>query len=55
MKTYKLYNDDCFDVMSKFDDNSIDCIITDPPYFLSNDGITVRVVRWFQLTKEHGM
>ena len=40
MKTYKLYNDDCFDVMSKFDDNSIDCIITDPPYFLSNDGIT---------------
>ena len=42
MKTYKLYNDDCFDVMSKFDDNSIDCIITDPPYFLSNDGITCK-------------
>ncbi len=42
MKTYKIYNDDCFEVMSKFDDNSIDCIITDPPYFLSNDGITCK-------------
>ena len=42
MVKYKLYNDDCFDVMSKFDDNSIDSIITDPPYFLSNDGITCK-------------
>ncbi len=42
MDNYNIYNDDCFEVMSKFEDNSIDCIITDPPYFLSNDGITCK-------------
>ena len=28
----KLYNDDCINIMNKIKDNSIDCIITDPPY-----------------------
>ena len=28
----KLYNDDCFNVFPQIDDNSIDCIICDPPY-----------------------
>ena len=28
----KLYNADCFDVMKTLPDNSVDCIITDPPY-----------------------
>jgi site-specific DNA-methyltransferase (adenine-specific) len=30
----KIYNEDCLDVIEKFEDNSIDCVITDPPYFL---------------------
>jgi site-specific DNA-methyltransferase (adenine-specific) len=30
----KIYNSNCLDILSKLDDNSIDCIITDPPYFL---------------------
>jgi len=30
------------DMMSEIDDNSIDCVWTDPPYFLSNDGTTCR-------------
>lgn len=29
-----LYNDDCLKIMQQFKDNSIDCIITDPPYFV---------------------
>lgn len=35
-----LYQNDCLTVMSKFPDNSIDMIFADPPYNLSNDGIT---------------
>ena len=30
----KIYNMDCLEGMKQIDDNSIDCIITDPPYFL---------------------
>ena len=29
-----LYNGDCIDRMDSFKENSIDAIITDPPYFL---------------------
>lgn len=29
-----IYNEDCFDTMKKMEDNSVDAIITDPPYFL---------------------
>ncbi len=51
MDSHKLYNDDCFDVMSKLDENSIDCIITDPPYFLSNDGITCKSGKMVSVNK----
>ncbi|KKM84431.1 hypothetical protein LCGC14_1299140, partial [marine sediment metagenome] len=27
-----LYNNDCFNVMKELEDNSIDLIVTDPPY-----------------------
>ncbi len=36
----KLINGDSFEVIKKIKRNSIDCIIADPPYFLSNDGFT---------------
>ena len=35
-----LYNDDCLDVMSRFPNNYVDMIFADPPYNLSNDGVT---------------
>lgn len=35
-----LYHGDGLEVMASLPSNSIDCIWTDPPYFLSNDGIT---------------
>ena len=44
MQDFKLYNADCFDVMddllSKHPNGLFDCIWTDPPYFLSNGGIS---------------
>jgi site-specific DNA-methyltransferase (adenine-specific) len=30
----ELYNDDCLKKLEGFEDNSIDCVITDPPYFI---------------------
>lgn len=35
-----LYHGDALELMASIEDNSIDCVWTDPPYFLSNDGIT---------------
>ena len=33
----KIYNMDCLDGMKQIDDNSIDCIIADPPYNVGID------------------
>jgi len=33
-KSIKLINDDCLKYLEKLEDNSIDCVITDPPYFI---------------------
>jgi site-specific DNA-methyltransferase (adenine-specific) len=35
-----LFKADCFDILPKIPENSIDMIFADPPYFLSNGGIT---------------
>lgn len=34
MNTIELYNEDCMEGIAKLEDNSIDCVITDPPYFI---------------------
>lgn len=34
MITNKVYNEDCLEALKRVPDNSVDCIITDPPYFL---------------------
>ena len=36
----RLYHGDAFELMASTPDDSVDCVWTDPPYFLSNDGIT---------------
>ena len=33
----KIYNMDCIEGMKQLDDNSIDCIISDPPYNVGID------------------
>ena len=47
----KLYNRDCFKVLPELKDESIDCIITDPPYFLSNNGITCKSGKMVSVNK----
>ena len=36
----RLYHGDAFELMASIQDDTVDCVWTDPPYFLSNDGIT---------------
>jgi site-specific DNA-methyltransferase (adenine-specific) len=36
----KLYLGDTFEILPTLQDNTVDMIFADPPYFLSNDGIT---------------
>ena len=34
----KIYNEDCLEGMKRIPDNSIDCVITDPPYLIETQG-----------------
>ncbi len=36
--TYKLFNEDCRKAIKKLPDNSVDLIVTDPPYFIDGMG-----------------
>ncbi len=36
-----LYNDDCIKIMKKIENESIDVVFADPPYFLSNGGKSI--------------
>lgn len=38
--SFSLINNDTFNALNNFADNTFDMIFADPPYFLSNDGIT---------------
>ena len=39
---FALLQGDCMERLKEIEDNSIDCIFADPPYFLSNGGISVQ-------------
>ena len=40
-KKFTLYNGDTFKILPKFK-NKFDLIFADPPYFLSNDGLSIQ-------------
>ena len=46
-----LHNVDCLEFMESLPADSIDCIWTDPPYLLSNDGITCVAGRMVKVNK----
>ena len=46
-----LYHGDCLEIMSKFPDNYVDMIFADPPYNLSNDGITCHAGKMVSVNK----
>lgn len=51
-----LYHGDCLDHLRDMPDNSVDAIVTDPPYGLSNttpDKVADTIVRWASGDREH--
>ncbi|MDR1672197.1 MAG: site-specific DNA-methyltransferase [Bacteroidales bacterium] len=46
-----LYNDDCLEIMSRLPDNCVDMIFADPPYNLSNGGITCQAGKMVSVDK----
>lgn len=46
-----LFKENCFDILSSIPDNSIDMIFADPPYFLSNGGITCHAGKMVSVNK----
>jgi len=36
----RLYRGDCLEILAAIPENSVDLVFADPPYFLSNGGIT---------------
>lgn len=39
---FKIIQGDCLNILPTLSKNSINMIFADPPYFLSNDGLTVK-------------
>jgi site-specific DNA-methyltransferase (adenine-specific) len=50
-KNAVVFNGDCLDILQSFPENSIDMIFADPPYMLSNDGITCKNGRMVVVNK----
>lgn len=51
-----VYNDDCLDVLKRFDNDSVDAVITDPPYGLSqmpHSLVSDAIVRWSSGDREY--
>ncbi|MFT4309046.1 MAG: DNA-methyltransferase [Candidatus Woesearchaeota archaeon] len=48
---FKLYNDDCLKVLNNLKPCSVDMIFADPPYFLSNGGISCRAGKMVSVNK----
>jgi len=50
-KNTVIYNGDCLEVLNLIPENSIDMIFADPPYMLSNDGLTCKNGRMANVNK----
>jgi len=48
---FRLYQADCLDLMPRMPSESFDLIFADPPYFLSNDGITCHAGKMVSVNK----
>lgn len=47
----KIYQGDCLQILAAIPENTVDLIFADPPYFLSNDGITCHAGRMVSVNK----
>ena len=48
---FRLYQGDCLDLMPRMPPETFDLIFADPPYFLSNDGITCHAGKMVSVNK----
>ena len=46
-----LFNENCFNILPNIPENSVDMIFADPPYFLSNGGITCHAGKMVSVNK----
>ena len=47
----KIYQGDCLDLLPAIPENSVDLVFADPPYFLSNGGITCHAGKMVSVNK----
>src|SRR5271154_5116752 len=47
----RLYQGDCLDLLAKIPESSVDLVFADPPYFLSNGGITCHAGKMVSVNK----
>src|SRR5713101_9726855 len=47
----RIYQGDCLEILAQIPDNSVDLVFADPPYFLSNGGITCHAGRMVSVNK----
>ncbi len=50
-KNFSLYQGDAIELLNQFESNKFDLIYVDPPYFLSNDGITCKSGKMVSVNK----
>ena len=47
----KIFQGDCLEILAAIPDGVVDLIFADPPYFLSNDGITCQAGKMVTVNK----
>jgi hypothetical protein len=47
----RIYHGDCLDILEKIPPSSVDLVFADPPYFLSNGGITCHAGKMVSVNK----
>src|SRR5260370_12446188 len=47
----RIYQGDCLEILAKIPESSVDLVFADPPYFLSNGGITCHPGRMVSVNK----
>src|SRR5215468_10850028 len=47
----RLYQGDCLEILEHFPNDSVDVVFADPPYFLSNGGITCHAGKMVSVNK----
>ena len=50
-RRFRLYQGDCLDLLPRMPEESFDLVFADPPYFLSNDGITCHAGKMVSVNK----